>query len=84
MGTPVLMTFFAKVHEFFQTKRSPGNIFLQVKPCFTNYQPHPSSLGPEVKLKGGGTKIDESKHNIFEKFSKIEKLKILKILTFQR
>ena len=77
------MTFFVKVREFFQTKRSPGNIFLQVKPCFTNYQPHPSSLGPEVKLKGGGTKIDESKHNIFEKTSKIENsenFEVLKII----
>ena len=50
-------------------------ILIQVKPGFTNYQPHPSSLWPEVLLKGGGTKIDESKHNIFEKISKIEKLK---------
>ena len=25
--------------------------FKQVKPDFTNYQPHPSTLGPEVKRK---------------------------------
>ena len=31
----------------------------QVKPGFTNYQPHPSSLGPEVIWKVGGIKIKE-------------------------
>ena len=36
--------------------------FQTVKPGFTNYQPHPSSLGQETKLKGRGTKVDESKH----------------------
>ena len=32
-----------------------------MKPGFTNYHPHQKNLGPEVKLKGGGTKINESK-----------------------
>ena len=35
----------------------------KVKPGFTNYQPHPSSLGPDVNSKGGTrTRIYESKH----------------------
>ena len=40
-----------------------------MKPGFTNYQPYQShSLGPEVKLNGGGTKINESKqHENFKK-----------------
>ena len=35
----------------------------QVKPGFTNYQLHPSSLGPEAKLKGERTKINEFKYD---------------------
>ena len=35
----------------------------QVKPGFTNYQPHSSTLGPEVKLKGGGTKHTKNSGN---------------------
>ena len=63
----------------------------QVKPGFTNYQPHPSILGPEVKQKQGGKgegsrkreKNQNFRHsdfflNFFEILENLENVKILK------
>ena len=47
----------------------------QVKPGFTNYQPHPSTLGPEVKQKQVW-KGERSRERKEIKISKLEKFEI--------
>ena len=46
----------------------------QAKPGFTNYQPHPSSPGPEVKLNGGRTKYSKKQRKALKIFLKISKI----------